>query len=112
AVLGVYGVMTYMVSTRTREIGVRVALGASRGDIVRLILAHAMPVIVAGTIAGSLGSLVLSRLLSALLFEVSPTDPGTIAAGALLLTAVALAACCVPVRMALAVDPVRVLQRE
>lgn len=112
AVLGVYGVTTCMVSTRTREIGVRVALGARRGDIVRLILAHATPVIVAGTIAGSLGSLALSRLLSTLLFEVSPTDPWTIAAGAWLLMAVALAACWIPVRRALAVDPVRVLQRE
>jgi len=101
-----------MVSARTREIGVRVALGARRGDIVRLILGQAMPVIVAGTVAGSLGSLALSRLLSTLLFEVSPTDPWTIAAGAWLLISVALAACWVPVRMALAVDPVRVLHRE
>jgi putative ABC transport system permease protein len=112
AALGVYGVTAYMVTGRTREIGLRLALGAKRRDIVRLILAQATPVIGTGAVLGILACLALSQSLSTLLFQVSATDPWTIASGVALLIAVALAACGIPLRKAIAIDPVRVLHRE
>ncbi|MFZ0315119.1 MAG: ABC transporter permease [Candidatus Korobacteraceae bacterium] len=112
AALGVYGVMTYMVTGRTREIGVRLALGAKRRDILWLILAQVIPVIVVGAVLGILACLALGQSLSTLLFQVSATDPWTIASGVTLLIVVALAACGIPLRKAIAIDPVRVLHRE
>jgi len=112
AALGVYGVIAYMVTGRRREIGVRLALGAKRRDIVWLVLKQMMPVIAVGAVLGILACLAISRSLSGLLFQVSATDPWTIAGGLALLIAVALAACGIPLRKAIAIDPVRVLHRE
>ncbi len=110
--LGVYGVMAYMVAGRTREIGVRLALGAKRRDILRLILGQAMPVVLLGAGVGIFVSLCLKDALSAWLFGVSATDPSTIVGVAGLLIAAALAACLIPLRRAIAIDPVIALRRE
>ncbi|MGA2371472.1 MAG: ADOP family duplicated permease [Candidatus Korobacteraceae bacterium] len=112
AMPGVYGVIAYMVTARTREIGVRLALGAKRRDILRLVLAQLLPVIVGGAGLGILACLALRRSLGILLFHVSAADPWTIAGSASLLIAVALAACWIPLRKAMTIDPVRVLHRE
>ncbi|MGC2108397.1 MAG: ABC transporter permease [Candidatus Korobacteraceae bacterium] len=112
ASLGVYGVMAYMVNGRTREIAVRRALGAKPWDILRLVLGQGMPVILAGAIIGIVASLWLRFPISSLLYGVSATDIPTILAVAGLLIVVALAACCIPLRRALGVDPAVVLRRE
>jgi predicted permease len=110
--VGLYGVIAYSVSQRTREIGIRVALGAERKHVLRLVLNEGMLVILAGLAAGLAASLILTRFLASLLFGVSPTDPLTFAAVALLLAAVALAACYVPARRAMRVDPMLALRYE
>ena len=110
--LGVYGVMAYMITGRTREIGLRLALGASARDIVRLILRQAVPLVLAGAAIGVAVSLSLKRPLTPLLLGVSATDSWTIAAVAALLVVVALLACCIPIRKAMSIDPVKVLYRE
>jgi putative ABC transport system permease protein len=110
--LGVYGVMAYMITGRTREIGLRLALGANGRDIVRLILRQAVPLVLAGAAIGVAVSLSLKRPLTPLLLGVSATDAWTIAAVALLLVVVALAACSIPMRRAMSIDPVKVLYRE
>ena len=112
AMPGVYGVVAYMVIARRREIGVRLALGAKRRDILRLLLAELLPVILGGAGLGILACLGLSRALGTLLFHISGADPWTIAGSAVLMIAVALAACWIPVRKAMAIDPVTVLHRE
>ena len=98
-------VVAQSVADRTREIGVRVALGASRAGIVRLVMRRALAAAGTGAALGVLGTLAASKWLSALLFGVSPRDPMTIAAATVLLGAVALAACVIPTRRALNVDP-------
>jgi ABC-type antimicrobial peptide transport system permease subunit len=110
--LGVYGMMAYMITGRTREIGLRLALGASGRDIVRLILRQAAPLVLAGAAIGVGVSLSLKRPLTPLLLGVSATDSWTIAAVAALLVVVALVACCIPIRKAMSIDPVKVLYRE
>jgi predicted permease len=110
--LGVYGVMAYMITGRTREIGLRLALGASARDIARLVLRHAVPLVVTGAAIGVVVSLFLKRPLTPLLLGVSATDSWTIAGVAILLIVVALAACYVPIRQAMSIDPVKVLYRE
>lgn len=105
AALGIYGVISYMVSERTREIGIRLALGAQRGTIMQLILGQGLGLALAGTAIGTAGAFVMSRLISGLVFGVSPTDPVTFAGVAVVLTAVAVAACYVPARRAMQVDP-------
>lgn len=110
--IGIYGVTAYTVSRRTREIGIRVALGAERGDIVRLVVGQGMAPSVIGIALGIVAALALARFVSSLVFGVSETDPSTFAAVVLLLTLVALAACYIPVRRALKVDPVRALRYE
>ena len=105
AAIGLYGVLAQSVADRTREIGVRVALGASRAGIVRLVMRRALAATGTGAALGVLGTLAASKWLSALLFGVSPRDPMTIAAATVLLGAVALAACVIPTRRALNVDP-------
>jgi putative ABC transport system permease protein len=112
AAIGLYGVMTYSVSQRTREIGVRVAMGASARAIVALIVRGALPLISAGLVLGLAVSVAFSRLLASLMWEIVPTDPLTFAAVSLLLILVALAACIVPVRRALNVDPTVALRYE
>jgi predicted permease len=110
--VGLYGVIAYSVSQRTREIGIRVALGAERRHVLSLVLNEGMLVIFAGLAIGLAASLLLTRFLASLLFGVRPTDPLTFASVALLLAGVALAACYVPARRAMRVDPVRALRYE
>lgn len=112
ALLGVYGVMAYMIAGRTREIGLRLALGAGARDIVRLVLGQAIPLVLAGAAIGTLVALCLKQPLTPLLLGVSARDAWTFAGVAILLVVVALVACCIPIRKALAIDPVKVLYRE
>ena len=112
AVTGVYGVTAFSVAQRTREIGVRMALGAQAADVFRLVLAQSLKVIASGVIIGLIGALALTRLMTSLLFGVSPSDPVTFAAISLLLVGVALLACWIPARRATQVDPLAALRCE
>jgi putative ABC transport system permease protein len=112
AFLGVYGVVAYSVSQRSREIGLRLALGARRADIYKLILGQGLRLVLAGLGVGLGGTLVSTRLLSGLLFGVTPTDPQTFAGVPLLLAAVTLLACYLPARRAARVDPMVALRYE
>ena len=112
AAIGIYGVMAYVVSERTHEIGVRAALGADRGDVLRLVLGEAAALAAAGVGVGLVGALLTTRLMRALLFEVDPMDPATFAGVSALLVAAALAASYVPARRALRVDPMIALRYE
>ncbi len=110
--VGIYGVISYLVSQRTREIGVRMALGAARQQVVRMVLAQGLGVAAAGVALGLAASFVLMRWMKSLLFEVQPTDPPTLAAVAVVLLAVSVAATYLPARRAAAVEPVDALGRE
>jgi predicted permease len=110
--VGLYGVMAYSVSQRTREIGVRMALGAQRWDVMRAVLSEGMLVILIGMAIGLAGSLALTRFLSSFLVGVTATDPLTFAGVAVLLALVALAACYIPARRAIRVDPLLALRCE
>ena len=112
ATAGVFGVMAYSVSRRTREIGVRVALGAASGDVLRMILNQGLRTIFVGVAIGIAGSLALTRTVASLLFGVTPTDPLTFGAVTLLLIAAALLACFIPARRATKVDPMVALRYE
>ncbi|HUL72480.1 MAG TPA: ABC transporter permease [Vicinamibacterales bacterium] len=112
SVIGVYGVLSYAVSQRTREIGVRVALGAERSQIARLVMRQAARVVSAGLLVGLVGAIALSTLLRSLLFEISPTDPWTFAAVAALLAITAGVATALPARRAMRVDPIVALRTE
>jgi len=112
ATLGVYGLLSYFVSGHTPEIGVRMAVGASRADVFRLVLRKGMALAGAGVVAGLLGALALARLVSGLLYGIAPADPTTLLAAAGLVTAVALIACYLPARRAVAVDPTTALRSE
>jgi ABC-type antimicrobial peptide transport system permease subunit len=110
--VGLYGVIAYSVSQRTREIGVRMALGAQRKDVLSLVLGEGMWVILIGLAIGLAASLGLTRFLSSLLVGVTATDPLTFAGVAILLAVSALAACYMPARRAMLVDPMLALRYE
>jgi putative ABC transport system permease protein len=110
--VGIYGVMSYLVTARTHEMGIRMALGAERSDVMRLILKHGLILAGAGLAVGLLGSVVFTRLMASLLFGVSPTDGITLTAVAVLLVGVAMLACYVPARRATQVDPMVALRYE
>ena len=112
AAAGVYGVMAYFVTQRTREIGVRIALGAQWNDVLKLILKSGMLLVALGLTIGLAGAFVLTRLLAALLFEISPTDPLTFAAVAVCVILATLLACYIPARRATRVDPLVALRYE
>ncbi|HKV33540.1 MAG TPA: ABC transporter permease [Pyrinomonadaceae bacterium] len=112
AAAGIYGVMAYFVTQRTREIGVRIALGAQWSDVLKLILSSGMWLVAIGLTIGLLGAWALTRLMSTLLFEVSPTDPITFGAVALCVIFAALLACLIPARRAIRVDPLVALRYE
>lgn len=110
--LGIYGVLAFSVSRRTREIGIRLTLGAHPCGVLRLIVRQGMQLVCTGILLGLAGAFALTRLMASLLFSVSPTDPVTFAAVSVLLTTVALIACYVPARRAMRVDPAEVLRSE
>jgi putative ABC transport system permease protein len=112
ALIGVYAVMSYLVSLQTHEIGVRMALGASAGQILRSVLARGFKLTIAGVAVGALAGLALTRFMSSLLYGVSPTDPATFLTVSIALTLVALLAVYIPARRAVHVDPVIALRYE
>jgi predicted permease len=112
AAIGIYGIVHFAVAQRTQEIGVRMALGAGRADIVRMILSQSMTLPFAGTLIGLLGALSLTRVMRHLVFGVDPADPATFGVVATVLIAVALPACWLPARRAMRVDPLEALRHE
>jgi putative ABC transport system permease protein len=112
AAVGIYGVISYAVTQRSHEMGIRIALGASRGSVLKLVLGQSLVLTVAGVVLGIAGSLALTRLISALLFDVKPNDLATYALVPAFLLAVALLASFIPARRATKVDPIVVLRYE
>jgi len=112
AAVGIFGVMSYVMEQRTREIGIRVALGAQSADIRRLVIGSGAKLALAGIAVGLAGALALTRLLSSLLFEVQPNDLLTFAGVALLIVSVVLLACYFPARRAMRVSPIMALRHE
>jgi ABC-type antimicrobial peptide transport system permease subunit len=112
ASLGIYGVISYLVGQRTHELGIRIALGAQRRDVLRLVLSHGLKMALGGVALGLIVSLGLTRLLTRMLFGVSATDPMTFVTITLLLMTVALLACFVPAWRATQVDPLVALRDE
>ena len=112
AVVGLYGVLAFTVAQRTREIGIRMALGAQAGDVLRMILRQGSALLLLGVGLGVAGALASTRILSGLLHGVTPTDAATFTGVTLLLVLVALAGCLVPARRALKVDPMVALRHE
>jgi ABC-type antimicrobial peptide transport system permease subunit len=110
--IGLYGVIAYMVNQRTREIGIRIALGACAADIRRLILSRGAALATAGLVLGLLGAIAGTRALRQTLYGVTPTDPVSFAIGALALLAIALLACGAPARRAARVDPAVAMRAE
>jgi ABC-type antimicrobial peptide transport system permease subunit len=110
--VGIYGVLAYQVAQRRREIGIRMALGAERRDVLQMVLQRILLLAASGIVFGTLGALAITRVLTKFLFEVKPTDPATFAAVAVLLSSVALIAALIPARRATKVDPMVALRYE
>ncbi len=112
AAVGIYGVMSYSVSRRTREIGIRISLGASRAEVLRMVVKQGMLQALAGTAAGFIGALLLAQLVAKMLYGVRPTDALTFGAVAIVLSLAGLLATCVPARKATRIEPVLALRSE
>jgi putative ABC transport system permease protein len=112
ACIGLYGVMAYSVTQRTQEIGIRMALGAQAGDVLRMILNQSVKLTIVGLIVGTLASVALTRFIASLLFDVDPTDPVTLISVSLLLAVVSILASYIPARRAARVNPVVALRYE
>jgi predicted permease len=112
AAIGIYGVMNYSVSRRRREIGIRISLGASRADVLRMVMQQGMLQVLAGTAAGIAGALLLSKLIAKMLYGVRPADPATFGGVAVVLGLAALLAVCIPARRATRIDPMVALRNE
>jgi putative ABC transport system permease protein len=112
AMIGVFGVINYSVAQRTREIGIRIALGAQRGDVFRIVVGQGLVLALVGIALGAVGAFALTRLISGLLFGVSPTDGPTFVMVSLIVTVVAFLACYLPARRATKVDPLVALRYE
>jgi ABC-type antimicrobial peptide transport system permease subunit len=112
AAIGIYGVTAYAVARRTREIGIRIALGARRSDVVRMVLREGALLTLVGSATGLLIAAAISRVLAGFLFGIPPIDPVTFTGTMVLFAAIGLAACYVPVRHATRIDPTRALRYE
>ena len=112
AAVGLYGLVSYSVTQRTNEIGIRMALGARPGDVMRMVLRQGLALAIAGVLAGAVAGLVLTRAMQSLLYGVSPADPVSFAGAALLLVLVSLLACYIPARRAMRTDPIVALRYE
>jgi putative ABC transport system permease protein len=110
--IGLYGLISYTVQQRTREIGIRMALGAQPGDVLKLVMGQGIGAVLAGVAVGVVAALALTRLMASLLFGVRPTDAVTFASVAVLLACVALAASYIPARRAMRTDPLNALRHE
>ncbi len=112
AAVGVFGVMSYSVTQRTREIGIRMALGAHPRDVLKMVMRRGLVMTLIGVIIGLGGAFGLTRILESQLYEVEPTDPATFAAVSALLAVIALVACLLPARRAARVNPMTALRHE
>jgi len=112
AMAGVFGVLAYSVAQRTREMGVRIALGATKGTVLKMVLGQALVTAMIGIVVGLVGSFLLTRTMRSLLFEVSPTDPVIVGSVVLLLIVIAMLASYIPARRATRVDPMVALRSE
>jgi putative ABC transport system permease protein len=110
AVVGIYGVVSYSVTQRTRELGVRMALGAASADTVRLVLSRSLRLVAAGTVCGLIASVAVTRVMAGLLYDVSPLDPAVFVGVSILLAAAGLVAGLIPARRATRVDPIVALR--
>jgi len=110
--MGIYGVVAFLVGRRSREIGIRMALGAHRGDVLRLVLQQGMKPVALGSVAGLAANLAASRLVASHLYAISPSDPVTLMSILVLLGVAALFACWLPARRAAKIDPMEALRQE